>query len=69
LPEQTVTEVRVQEFGPVDPPAYREHVCGVARCRLNPSILVASDAHITKIMPTGPLYEKSSPIIRPFSLG
>jgi hypothetical protein len=23
LPEQTVTEVRVQEFGPVDPPAYR----------------------------------------------
>jgi phage head maturation protease len=29
LSEQTVTEIRVQEFGPVDPPAYRGTSCGV----------------------------------------
>jgi phage head maturation protease len=29
IPEQTVTEIRVQEFGPVDPPAYRGTSAGI----------------------------------------
>jgi hypothetical protein len=29
LPEQTVTEIRVQEFGPVWPPAYRGTSAGI----------------------------------------